>query len=241
MKLKLSSESISSPTDHHLLDEDTPWAIREAYKTLRTNVMLALPDEGHRIIAFTSAEPHDGKTTNAINFAISLGQIEKKVLLIDGDLRKPMIARRLEIESSPGLSDIIAGQSRARNVLVHDEKHNIDVIAAGTLTPDPTLLLQSDRMKMIILELKKVYEYIVIDLPPATVVSDASILSDLIDGFLLVVRHDVTDYRSISDMIDQLKMANAQIIGFIYNDSTSGEKQYNNNYGYKKYGYYYQQ
>lgn len=152
-----------------------------------------------------------------------------------------MIARRLEIESSPGLSDIIAGQSRARNVLVHDEKHNIDVIAAGTLTPDPTLLLQSDRMKMIILELKKVYEYIVIDLPPATVVSDASILSDLIDGFLLVVRHDVTDYRSISDMIDQLKMANAQIIGFIYNDSTSGEKQYNNNYGYKKYGYYYQQ
>lgn len=78
MKLKLSSESISSPTDHHLLDEDTPWAIREAYKTLRTNVMLALPDEGHRIIAFTSAEPHDGKTTNAINFAISLGQIEKK-------------------------------------------------------------------------------------------------------------------------------------------------------------------
>ena len=240
MFFKSKEQITDDPAEHILLDENTPWVIKEAYKTLRTNVTLSLPDEGHRIIAFTSAEPHDGKTTNAINFAISLGQIEKRVLLIDGDLRKPTVAKRLGIVSAPGLSDIISGQSRARDALYHDTQHNIDIIPSGNLTPDPTLLLQSDRMKMIILEFKKVYEYIVIDLPPATVVSDASILADLIDGFLLVVRHNVTDYRSISDMMDQLNMANAQIIGFVYNDSTSGEKQYYNNYGYKKYGYYYQ-
>lgn len=227
---------------HYLLDEDTPWAIKEAYKTLRTNVTLSLPDEGHRIIAFTSAEPHDGKTTNAINFAISLGQIEKKVLLIDGDMRKPMVAKRLDVQSAPGLSDIISGQARARDALYHDATHNIDVIPSGNLTPDPTLLLQSERMKMIIQELKKVYEYIVIDLPPATVVSDASILADLVDGFLLVVRHDTTDYRSVSDMMEQLKLANAQIIGFVYNGIGGNEdRYYKNSYGYKKYGYGYYQ
>ena len=224
-----------------ILNEDTPWAIKEAYKTLRTNVTLSLPDEGHRIIAFTSAEPHDGKTTNAINFAISLGQIDKKVLLIDCDLRKPMVAKMLELDSSAGLSDMISGQARARDVLLHSSEHSIDVIPAGNLTPDPTLLLQSDRMKMTIQELKKVYDYIVIDLPPATVVTDASLLADIIDGFILVIRHNTTDYRSVSDMMEQLNLANAQIIGFVYNDATAGEGHYDYNYGYKKYGYGYYQ
>ena len=220
-----------------ILNEDTPWAVKEAYKTWRTNATLSLPDEGHRIIGFTSAEPHDGKTTNAVNFAISLGQIDKKVLLIDCDLRKPMVARMLELDTSAGLSDMISGQARARDVLLHSAEHNIDVIPAGNMTPDPTLLLQSDRMKMTIQELKKVYDYIVIDLPPATVVTDASLLADNIDGFILVIRHNTTDYRSVSDMMEQLDLANAQVIGFVYNDATAGEGHYDSNYGYKKYGY----
>ena len=221
-----------------LLNEDTPWAVKEAYKTLRTNVTLSLPDEGHRVIAFTSAEPHDGKTTNAINFAISLGQIGKKVLLIDCDLRKPMVANMLNLEPPSGLSDIISGQGRARDGIQRLEEHGIDVITSGSLTPDPTLLLQSSRMKLIMQELRKVYEYIIVDLPPVTVVADASILAELMDGFLLVVRHDTTDYRAVSDMMEQLKLANAQIIGFVYNGSGSGEdRYYRNNYGYG-YGYY---
>ena len=149
----------------------------------------------------------------------------------------------LNIESSPGLSDMISGQARARDVMVRPAGYGIDVIPAGTLTPDPTLLLQSSRMKMVIQELKKIYEYIVVDLPPATVVTDASILAELMDGFLLVVRHQETDYRSVSDMMEQLKLANAQIIGFVYNGTGSGEdRYYKNNYGYRKYGYgYYRQ
>lgn len=241
MRTKNTASEGTSISSYSILSEDTPWAVKEAYKTLRTNVTLSLPDEGHRIIAFTSAEPHDGKTTNAINFAISLGQIDKKVLLIDCDMRKPMVANLLGVETSPGLSDMISGQVRARNVLLRSSKHHIDIIPAGNLTPDPTLLLQSDRMKMTIQELKKVYDYIVVDLPPATVVTDASLLADLIDGFLLVVRHNTTDYRSVSDMMEQLSLANARIIGFVYNDATSGESHYDYNYGYKKYGYGYYQ
>lgn len=243
MRAKKSSAPAKEQTTYNILNDDTPWTVKEAYKTMRTNVTLSLPDEGHRVIAFTSAEPHDGKTTNAINFAISLAQIDKKVLLVDCDLRKPMVAKMLNIESSPGLSDMISGQARARNVMVRPDGYGIDVIPAGTLTPDPTLLLQSSRMKMVIQELKKIYEYIVVDLPPATVVTDASILAELMDGFLLVVRHQETDYRSVSDMMEQLKLANAQIIGFVYNGTGSGEdRYYKNNYGYRKYGYgYYRQ
>ena len=243
MRAKKSSAPAKEQTTYNILNDDTPWTVKEAYKTMRTNVTLSLPDEGHRVIAFTSAEPHDGKTTNAINFAISLAQIDKKVLLVDCDLRKPMVAKMLNIESSPGLSDMISGQARARDVMVRPSGYGIDVIPAGTLTPDPTLLLQSSRMKMVLQELKKVYEYIVVDLPPATVVTDASILAELMDGFLLVVRHQETDYRSVSDMMEQLKLANAQIIGFVYNGTGSGEdRYYKNNYGYKKYGYgYYRQ
>lgn len=232
-----SSAPLTELSDSYgLLNENTPWAVKEAYKTLRTNVSLSLPDEGHRVIAFTSAEPHDGKTTNAINFAISLGQIGKKVLLIDCDLRKPMVAKMLDIEPPSGLSDIISGQSRARDGIQRLNEYGIDVISSGTLTPDPTLLLQSTRMKLIMQELRKIYEYIIVDLPPVTVVADASILAELMDGFLLVVRHDTTDYRAVSDMMEQLKLANAQIIGFVYNGSGSGEdRYYRNNYSY---GYY---
>ena len=243
MSVKKSSAPVKEQTNYSILNDDTPWAVKEAYKTMRTNVTLSLPDEGHRVIAFTSAEPHDGKTTNAINFAISLAQIDKKVLLVDCDLRKPMVAKMLNVESAPGLSDMISGQARARDAMARLDGYGIDVIPAGTLTPDPTLLLQSSRMKMVLQELKKVYEYIVVDLPPATVVTDASILAELMDGFLLVVRHLETDYRSVSDMMEQLKLANAQIIGFVYNGTGSGEdRYYKNNYGYRKYGYgYYRQ
>ena len=235
-KKMTSAPTTEFPESYGLLNDDTPWAVKEAYKTLRTNVTLSLPDEGHRVIAFTSAEPHDGKTTNAINFAISLAQIDKKVLLVDCDLRKPMVASMLNIESPSGLSDIISGQARARDGILRLEKYGIDVIPSGSLTPDPTLLLQSSRMKLIMQELKKVYEYIIVDLPPVTVVADASILAELMDGFLLVVRHETTDYRAVSDMMEQLKLANAQIIGFVYNGSGSGEdRYYRNNYGY---GYY---
>lgn len=241
MKNKKNTAS-SEPAVYNIINEDTPWAVKEAYKTMRTNVTLSLPDEGHRIIAFTSAEPHDGKTTNAINFAISLAQIDKKVLLVDCDLRKPMVAKMLDIEPTPGLSEMVSGQSRARESMRHLADYGIDVVPSGELAPDPTLLLQSNRMKMIFQELKKVYEYVIVDLPPVTVVTDSSILADLMDGFLLVVRHDSTDYRSVSDMMEQLKMANAKIIGFVYNGSgSSDDRYYKNNYGYKyKYGYYQQ-
>ena len=103
MSVKKSSAPVKEQTNYSILNDDTPWAVKEAYKTMRTNVTLSLPDEGHRVIAFTSAEPHDGKTTNAINFAISLAQIDKKVLLVDCDLRKPMVAKMLNVESAPGL------------------------------------------------------------------------------------------------------------------------------------------
>lgn len=221
----------------YVLSEETPWTVKEAYKSMRTNVVHSLPNEGNRIIGFTSAEPQDGKTTNAVNFAISMAQIDKKVLLIDCDLRKPMVAKMLNIDGEPGIADVIFGEARIRDAVNNLSKYGIDVIPAGTLMPDPTLLLQSERMTAVLQSLKKAYDYIVVDFPPVTVVTDAAILASEIDGFLIVVRHEKTDYRSVADMMEQLDMANAKIIGFVYNGNDSGDSHYyKGNYGYR-YGY----
>lgn len=233
-----------SPTEpkSYILNEDTPWNLKEAYKSLRTNVLLSTPDDGNRVIAFTSAEPHDGKTTNAVNFAISLSQIDKKVLLIDCDLRKPMVANLLNINQEPGLTELITKQARAQEAMKRLTTYGIDVLPSGTIPPDPTLLLQSERMKAIISEMKKIYDFIVFDLPPVNMVADASIIAELIDGFLLVVRHDETDYRSVANMMEQLELANAKILGFVYNGQGSDSKHYYKyNYSYKYGNSYYRQ
>ena len=221
-----------------ILDDETPWAIKEAYKTMRTNVLLSLPDKGNKVIAFTSAEPNDGKTTNAINFAISLGQIGKRVLIIDCDLRKPAVYKSLAIKGDPGLTDVLANFATLSDSLQHIDKHGIYVLTAGSAIPDPTMILQSEKLKVMFEELSSIFDYVIVDLPPLTLVSDAILFADKVDGYLLVVRHDDTDYRAVSDMMEQFKLAeDAKIIGFVYNgDDTQVRSK--GKYGYKKYGYY---
>lgn len=217
-----------------ILTKDTPWPVQEAYKTLRTNIMFSLPGNDCKVIGVTSAFRHDGKSINAINTAISFCQIDKKTAIIEGDLRLPAISKKLGCQSVPGLSDMLIGHTSVTDSMrFMPQYNNLAVVPAGNIPPDPTWLLQSDQMRVLLDGLKRHYEYVFIDLPPVTSVSDAQILSPLVDGYIVVIRDSITEYRAVADTLDQLEMANARVLGFVYNDAdTEGNGKY------YKHGYY---
>ncbi len=223
-----------------VLSSNLPWSVQEAYRVLRTNILFSLPGEGHKVIAVTSAFAHDGKSTNAINTAISFGQINKKVLLIDCDLRKPSLDSMLKTAPTPGLSDVLAGMVPITEALQPHPEYKIDVLPGGHIPPDATLLLESGTMRHLIQLLRDTYDYIFIDLPPLSMVTDAVILSGMVDGYLVVVRHRQTDYRAVNEAIEQIRFAEGRILGFIYNDFSLHGKRYGygNAYGHG-YGYDY--
>ena len=235
-KNKTSQVNAKGNKKDTVLSDNSPWSIQEAYKVLRTNILFSLPGTGHKIIAVTSAFASDGKTTNAINTAIAMGKLGKKVLLIDCDMRKPSVDSMLGIRPIPGLSDTLVGMKKFESVLQHEKNGVLDVIAAGSIPPDPTLLLQGEEMHKLLVTVREMYDYVILDFPPVTTVTDAVLLADAVDGYLIVVRHERTDYRAVIDTVEQLQFAKANIIGFIYNDYSMENKKYSyGRYGYGKY------
>ncbi|MCD8189159.1 MAG: CpsD/CapB family tyrosine-protein kinase, partial [Clostridiales bacterium] len=224
-----------------LLDQNAPFLMREAYKALRTNVQFSLPGNECKCIAVTSAERADGKSTTAINLALAFGQLEKRVLLIDGDLRMPTVAKKIETKKEPGLSDLLVGEATAEQAVQVNKKFGVSILPAGKLPPDPTWLLESDQMKELLETFRKEYDYIFIDLPPVLTVTDAMILSHMVDGFLLVVQNNHTEHRVVGAMLDQLRLSNAKVLGFVYTHAdVAGGKRYSSHYKYKcgdGYGY----
>lgn len=227
-----------------ILRERSPFMMREAYKGLRTNVTYSMPGGDAKCIAVTSANRSEGKSYNTINLAISFAQIEKKVVVIDCDMRLPTIASKLGVQAKPGLSDYLIGEAKLEEVLQRDVE-GIDVIPAGNIPRDPTWLLESVQMEALLEALRKLYDYVLIDLPPVNTVTDAAILSRCTDGILLVVRHNVTAKREVAEMLRQLRFAGAKILGFVYNDVPIVGKKYGKRYyryyrkNYGKYGYGY--
>ncbi len=216
----------------YILDETTPFSVNEAYKALRTNVIFSFPEEGAKVIGVTSSTKGEGKSTAALNLAVSFGQLGKKVLLIDCDLRLPTVAEKLGIKGLPGLSDLLVGEECPIRYLKELELY---VLPSGTLPPDATALLASARMDEVITEARGKFDYIFLDLPPVTTVADSAILSKHIDGFLLVVRRNYSRYSSISDAINQLELIGAKVLGYVYtNAEVSGGhyKYYGGSYGY---------
>ncbi len=219
-----------------LLTESSPFTIREAYKALRTNVAFSLPGNEAKCVGITSAIRGDGKSSIAVNLSISFGQIGKRVVLIDCDMRRPTVASKLGIKGRPGLSDFLVGEEKFENVIQKVTNLGIDVIPAGNIPPDATGLLESKQMQALLETLRKYYHYIIVDLPPVVTVTDAAILSKHIDGFLLVVHHGKTEYREAAEMLRQLHFAEAKTLGFVYNDAPVERKKYYHNYYYAKNG-----
>ena len=216
-----------------IYSEEMPWFLQEAYKMLRTNLSFSLPGKECKVIGVTSAEASAGKSINTINCAISFGQLGKKVMLIDCDLRASSIALKLGVKGTPGLSDVLTGQAAINDAAQELKEYGISFIPAGTLPPDPTWLLQSEQFKGLIKTLRNYYDYVFIDLPPVLVVTDAAMISKRLDGFVLVVRDKSTQTPDIANMLSQLDMVDAKILGVIYNDVTHEKKShYRGNYYY---------
>lgn len=209
-----------------ILNDRTSFAVQEAYKSLRTNVMFALPGRDCKCIGVTSSVAGEGKSTTAVNLAISLAQIGKRVLLIDCDLRLPTVSSKLGIRPTPGLCDFLIGEVRIDEAIRSVEKHGIHVLPASHAPADPTGLLESRQMEQLFVALRRNYEYVIVDLPPVTVVSDALILSKCLDGFLLVLHEKQTKHRSVEDAIRSMEFAGAKILGAVLCGSTVTEKHY---------------
>lgn len=225
-----------------ILSSKSGFYLQEAYKTLRTNVNFSLADtEGCKVIMVTSSLQGEGKSLTALNLAISLGQTDKKVLLIDCDLRRPRIARLLNMGNPVGLSNLFIDFNFLDVAIATHEEYGVDVIFAGEVPPNPAELLSSGRMQKLLTVLRERYDYIILDTPPVDLVVDAALLAPQCDGVLFVVRAEQSERGAVIHAMDQLSYVKANVIGFVFNGVTSETKKGYGKYRYqmyRRYGYH---
>lgn len=230
-----------------LMCDEMHFDAKEAYKLLRTNLLFTLPDKTKGcVIGVTSPIRGEGKSTAAINLAYTFATTGSKVLLVDMDMRLPSIANKLKLKSKVGLSDFLIGKTREGNIFHRMIKYpNWDIVFSGSIPPLPAELIGSQKMADFMEDAKEFYDYIVVDLPPVNIVSDALTAKNFVDGYVIVVREGYSDKHSLADCMRQIGFLEANVLGFIMVDSNDNigayGKKYRNYYRYyrkKKYGYY---
>lgn len=211
-----------------------PFAVVEAYKTIRTNLTFLLSNKKSKVFGITSAEAGEGKSTTAINMAIAFSQLGDKVLLIDADMRRSSVHKKMRIENISGLSDVLAGFDNFDNTVKHISD-TLDILTAGQVPPNPSELLGSATFKELVANVGEKYGYVIIDTPPVDVVTDALVIAPQTAGLVLVVKDGVTPTDAIKRTIEAAKFAEINILGAVMNgaNSKSGRR-----YGYRKYGKY---
>jgi capsular exopolysaccharide synthesis family protein len=223
----------------YLLNDTTPFDVTEAFRNLKASLSVSVPKKnGGVAIMTTSAYPEDGKTTVTVNLALMFAQSDAKVVLVDADIRKGRVAKYFKCKSAPGLSDCLSGQNTLDDVVhVSHVNENLSYITCGTHSPRPYELLESEEMHRLLEELRAKYDYVIIDTPPVLLLSDALALSPIVDGAVLVCRHQVSYVSDIERALETLKFSKANVLGVVINDYKALPTQgyYG---GYKKYYYY---
>lgn len=216
------------------------FSVTEAYKLLRANIMFSFSDEGvGHVIGITSSLQAEGKSSTAVNTAYALAESGARVLLMDADLRRPSVAAKLGLSRTPGLTNLLVARGDYRELLQHNATApGMDVLTSGDIPPNPSELLGSNRMEKLMQELVKHYDYVIVDLPPVNVVSDAIAMSKVLDGVIMVVRSGVSEQRMLAEALRQLKLVNVRILGFVFRDNAVGGTKYGRKYGYKYKKYY---
>ena len=231
-----------------LFGQNISFAASESYKLLRTKLQFSFADDKTcRVIGVSSSLSGEGKSVTSINLAYSLSQLNKKVILIDCDMRRPTLAEKLGVQKKPGLSSYLTGQSKLVDLVqtcgfTEDEKA-FHVITAGQNPPNPVERLISARMEKMVEILKRAYDYVIFDLPPAGEVSDAMAVAKQTDGILLVVRQNNCDRFALSETVRQFEFIEARILGVVFNcvNDHGGKGYYKKYYKgryYGKYGYF---
>jgi len=218
------------------------FAASEAYKLLRTKIQFSFVDEVKcPVIGISSAMAGEGKSISSVNLAYSLSQLDKKILLIDCDMRRPTLGIKLHIQKIPGLSNYLTGQNSMSEVIQHcdlSDAGTLDVIASGNNPPNPIELLSSTKMSKAIEKLRDSYDYIIIDLPPVGEVSDAMVAAKMADGILLVVRQNYCNTSALSNAVNQFEFIESKILGVVMNCVNERTAKYNKKYYKKSYGRY---
>ena len=229
---KTEQAPVAAAQRRMILNESSPFALQEAYKTLRTNLQFSLRGNGCKRFCITSCSAGEGKSITVLNLAISFAETGKKVLLVDADLRRPALARLLIEKPAPGLSNVLADQADLSEVVRHQVYSNLDVMFAGDVPPNPSELLSSEKMQQMVEKLSAQYDYILIDTPPVNVVTDCCIIANHLDGVLLLARQGRTRKEGIKQAVNQLKLTEAKLLGYVLNGVTVKTKSYYR-YGYK--------
>ena len=226
--------------DQKTLHKNLEFTAVEQYKLLRTNLSFTLPEgEGCRIIGVTSSIRGEGKSTTAVHLSYVLAESGKKVLLIDGDLRIPSVAKKMRIKSTPGLTDLLRGEkSLDLSELKTEQLPNWYIMPSGVLPPNPSELLGSKRMESALHSLSEHFDFIVVDLPPVNIVSDGLAISKYIHGMVVVIREDYTEKKELETCFRQLRLSNVNVLGCVMNETKEG-KGYYSKYRYKRYYKYY--
>ena len=218
----------------------------EAIKTLRTNIQFC--GSGLKTIMFTSSMPDEGKSETAFALASSFGNIGKKVLLVDADIRKSVMVKRYEIKGNPnGLSQYLSGQKSLEEICYETDMENLDMVLSGPFSPNPAELQEDELFKTMIESVKEIYDYIIIDTPPMANVIDGAIIASQCDGAVIVIESGAISYRLVQKVRSQLEKSGCRILGAVLNRVGGGyehsyyEKYYGRRGGkyYGKYGRHY--
>lgn len=195
-----------------------PFQFVESYKSLRTNLEFLSAASNCKVIMVTSSVPEEGKSNVAVNLALTLASGNKRVVLMDGDLRKGTLTRYLRVSRKrSGISNMLTGTADWSKVLTPIENQNLILVPTGPLPPNPTELLSTPKMESLMQELREYADYIIIDTPPISVITDAAVLSRVSDGVILVVRPGVTTIQGAQLSKRNLEAVNARILGVVIN------------------------
>lgn len=234
-KKNINSKKVGFSKDDQkkMLCSESPFIVKEAYNSIRTNLLFSQQGEKCPVFVVTSPTANNGKSINATNMAISFAQMGKRTLLIDSDMRNPTIHRMFSIPVKNGLSEILAGLTDNITVSKTDFE-NLSVLTAGKIPPNPTELLSSSRMDKLLDFVREHYDCVFIDTPPINLVTDASSFSSKVTGYILIIKAETTDVQDVKAAVGSLERLDANIVGFVLNDTNASNKKY---YGYYKKGF----
>ncbi|HLB45339.1 MAG TPA: polysaccharide biosynthesis tyrosine autokinase [Candidatus Limnocylindrales bacterium] len=227
--------------DHPVLSGQVPHEFGEAFRSLRTSLVFSNGTESTRVLMVTSAQPLEGKTTTACNMAIALAFGGARVLLIDADMRRPGVQRTLGLQNGIGLSHLLTGQATPRQAIQKLENPDLWVMTAGTIPPNPSELLASDRMKTLVRNAQNgPFDWVVIDTPPVLAVTDAVIVAPMASGVAFVIGSEMTRRRLAERAIEALMTSEPRLLGAVLNrvDLARNKYYYARYYGYKNKNYY---
>ncbi|UNL87145.1 CpsD/CapB family tyrosine-protein kinase [Priestia koreensis] len=206
-------------------------SISEQYRTIRTNIQFSSVDQAIKSILVTSSVQAEGKSTTTANLAIVFSQQGKRVLLVDGDMRKPTVHYTFQLDNRIGLTNVLTKQMNATSAIQRSAVENLDILTSGPIPPNPAELLGSHAMEELLSELYRNYDLVIFDSPPVLPVTDAQILANQCDGVIMVVQSNQSDKESTLKAKELLMGAKGKLLGVVLNRKAKGDSGYYYYYG----------